>query len=171
MKFTVSTRGIIVGVFLAVLLVALVGCGGSGNPEATVEKMVKAAEAHDMEAFLDCLGPVSREVVAGMMEVMGEEQTKLVIAKDSNVSGKIESSKIDGDRATVKVVDGEGKSHDITLVLVGGEWKVEFPEFARMSADGRKKMIERARQMKKMMDQAAKMGQGFPGQLPSKKGK
>lgn len=167
------TWGVLSFVLVAVLCVALGGCGGQGNPEATVQAMMDAAAANDTKGFLDCLEPSSRAVMAELMAVMGEEQAQLAIAQRPNASVTIQSSQVEGERATVTVIGIDGKKNEVPLALVDGKWKVEIREFAGMSAAEREKVFEEARQMRKMMDQAAKMGQGsggVPGQAPATEG-
>jgi hypothetical protein len=121
---------------LATCLVALVaGCGGGGNDtkqaEQTVRDFVKAVNTRDADAYCDDL--ITKEFREKTTFATGDKardscKTGLKAIKGLHIElVRIVSTKVDGDKATVKaVIKGSEaeRRREIQLEKQGGDWRI-----------------------------------------------
>ena len=125
-------RIVLVGLLLAVCsCVFMAGCGGKSGPEGTVEKMLQAAQAGDVDGMLNCMTPESREFIRQVTEAMGKELNAetLLQSQSKPKSYKLGDAQINGESATVKATivteAGDENTQDVPLKLVDGKWLVD----------------------------------------------
>ena len=116
---------------LAIMVLAAIGCGGSG-PSAAVEGFINAAKDKDCEKMIDYIDLAAFEtqgVTINKQELV--DACKAESALGEVVSYKILEETVDGDKATVKVEvttkeDGQENTESDTLQLNkrDGEWKI-----------------------------------------------
>jgi hypothetical protein len=98
-----STFSLRLRVSLVAALVMCAGCPAPLSPSAAFDKMAKAGEDGDREAFLAGLSQASRDALDGVLAVAGEHP------------GRVRLGKMD---ATVRAVSFTSPQPEIALVLV-----------------------------------------------------
>ena len=118
---------------LALCALALAACGSNDKEQVnqTVRDFVKATNSRDTKAFCDEL--VSQQFLEQSTGAKGDKardacHTQLKSLKSLKVGlDKIKSTKVDGDKATVRaVLSAQGQKQDQVLRLVkeDGDWKL-----------------------------------------------
>jgi ketosteroid isomerase-like protein len=120
---------------LICLLVAVSGCGGNDTKDAeqTVRDFVEALNTHDADRYCDEL--ITKEFLEKTTFNTGDEDKARESCKREfkNLTGlkvnlaKIESTKVDGDNATVTAVlvrQGQRIEQKLLLEKEGGDWKL-----------------------------------------------
>jgi len=118
---------------LALCALALAACGSDDKEQVnqTVRDFVKATNTRDTKAFCDEL--VSQQFLEQSTGAKGDKarnacHTQLKSLKNLKVGlDKIKSTKVDGDKATVRaVLSAQGQKQDQVLRLVkeDGDWKL-----------------------------------------------
>ena len=120
---------------LICLLVAVSGCGGDDTKDAeqTVRDFVEALNTHDADRYCDEL--ITKEFLEKTTFNTGDEDKARESCKREfkNLPGlkvnlaKIESTKVDGDNATVTAVlvrQGQRIEQKLLLEKEGGDWKL-----------------------------------------------
>jgi ketosteroid isomerase-like protein len=120
---------------LICLLVAVSGCGGNDTTDAeqTVRDFVEALNTHDADRYCDEL--ITKEFLEKTTFNTGDEDKARESCKREfkNLTGlkvnlaKIESTKVDGDNATVTAVlvrQGQRIEQKLLLEKEGGDWKL-----------------------------------------------
>ena len=120
---------------LICLLVAVSGCGGNDSEDAeqTVRDFVEALNTHDADRYCDEL--ITKEFLEKTTFNTGDEDKARESCKREfkNLTGlkvnlaKIESTKVDGDNATVTAVlvrQGQRIKQKLLLEKEGGDWKL-----------------------------------------------
>jgi ketosteroid isomerase-like protein len=120
---------------LICLLVAVSGCGGNDTKDAeqTVRDFVEALNTHDADRYCDEL--ITKEFLEKTTFNTGDEDKARESCKREfkNLTGlkvslaKIESTKVDGDSATVTAVlvrQGQRIEQKLLLEKEGGDWKL-----------------------------------------------
>jgi len=127
---------------LAVILAAAIagrGCSAEDEtPVGAVRAFVSAARAGDRAAVYDLLGPRTRayleqeavragEYVGGSRRFSPSElMTVGAGSLEHPAPRELVLREREGDRAVVDIVDADGVSHPMTVVEVGGHWRVEL---------------------------------------------
>jgi ketosteroid isomerase-like protein len=120
---------------LICLLVAVSGCGGDDKKDAaqTVRDFVDAVNTHDADMYCDDL--ITKDFLEKTTFNTGDEAKARRSCKRefSNLTGlqvklvRIESTKVDGDNATVTAVlrrQGQSVKQKLLLKKEGGGWKL-----------------------------------------------
>jgi ketosteroid isomerase-like protein len=120
---------------LICLLVAVSGCGGNDTKDAeqTVRDFVEALNTHDADRYCDEL--ITKEFLEKTTFNTGDDDKARESCKREfkNLTGlkvnlaKIESTKVDGDNATVTAVlvrQGQRIEQKLLLEKEGGDWKL-----------------------------------------------
>jgi ketosteroid isomerase-like protein len=120
---------------LICLLVAVSGCGGNDSEDAeqTVRDFVEALNTRDADRYCDDL--ITKEFLEKTTFNTGDEDKARESCKREfkNLTGlkvnlaKIESTKVDGDNATVTAVlvrQGQRIEQKLLLEKEGGDWKL-----------------------------------------------
>lgn len=115
------------------------GCGAEDEtPEGAVRAFVSAARAGDRDAVYDLLGPRTRErldadarrasdYVGGARRFAPRELLGVGGGADRPAPRDYVLVSREGDTAIVDIVDADGVRSPITVVSVGGRWRVEAP--------------------------------------------
>ena len=147
-------------VVVAAMAAALVGCGGSGSPKVTYERMWKAAEAGDRDAVLACFTSDSRAKILELEKMAAElapdkagdaKPVDKLMAQARNSICEIGEQKIRGDHATL-LVTIDGKPKPTQFLKQGGGWKIDIrADLDKVSRllEGLKKLKEAAERFKK----------------------
>ncbi len=110
------------------------------SPKGVARSFAAAARAGDREAVYRMLGPKTRARLVDASKratdlVGGSRRFKPLDLVGVSKPGETLAPKEfllksnDGDNAIVEIVTGDDKRHQMTLVKVEGEWKIEVPEF------------------------------------------
>ena len=118
---------------LAAAVVALSACGGAKQPGDTIIDMqAEICATGDPSVMQKYVSKKSQPAVGMIVAIMAEpakaEQMKAQITQECETAGEIEilETQIDGDKATVRFRNPEGKEETETLVKEDGEWKLHF---------------------------------------------
>ncbi|WP_160171924.1 DUF4878 domain-containing protein [Arenimonas donghaensis] len=118
---------------LAAAVLALSACGGGKQPGDTIIDMqAEICATGDPSVMQKYVSKKSQPAVGMITAVMAEpakaEQMKAQIKEECETAGEIEilETKIEGDKATVRYRNPEGKEDTETLVKEDGEWKLDF---------------------------------------------
>jgi hypothetical protein len=115
----------LIGAGLALVAALVVGCGGGGSPEDTVQEFYDASVDQDGAAACELLTDASAELAAagggGDCATAFEEQTAEDVPEDFEI-GEVSE---DGDSATVEVTS-DGESSTVPLTKEDDEWKIDL---------------------------------------------
>ncbi len=119
---------------LALIIVSIVIAAATAScqksPEASFAELATAAQNGDDEAFLDGLTRASRDVVRGVLAAAPEARPRLL---PTSLSGDVQviASASEGDRALLRVSDGDGPPMPVVLLLEDGRWRLDLFETER----------------------------------------
>ena len=115
---------------LAVGALLFVSCGGASNgPESVAKKAITAIQKGDYDAYAATfdLSESDQKMLSGMAQ---EKVGKTLEAKGGIKSFSIADTKIDEEKATVKVhfvyKDGSEDDQNMSFKLVDGDWKQDL---------------------------------------------
>lgn len=117
---------------LAAAVLALSACGGKQPGDTIIDMQADVCATGDPSVMQKYVSKKSQPAVGMISAVMAEpakaEQMKAQIKEECENAGKIEilETKIEGDKATVRYRNPEGKEETDTLVKEDGEWKLDF---------------------------------------------
>lgn len=118
---------------LAAAVLALAACSGGKQPGDTIIRMqAEVCETGDPSVMQKYVSKKSQPAVGMIAAVMAEpekaEQMKAQIKAECENAKPIEilETKIEGERATVRYTNPEGKEETDTLIMEDGEWKLDF---------------------------------------------
>lgn len=117
---------------LAAAVLALSACGGKQPGDTIIDMQAEVCATGDPSVMQKYVSKKSQPAVGMIAAVMAEpakaEQMKAQIKEECEKAGAIEilETKIEGDRATVRYRNPEGKEETDTLVKEDGEWKLDF---------------------------------------------
>ncbi len=127
------------GVSLALVLAALVGLGGCRHelsPAQVVGAFGEAAARGDREAAMQYLTERSRDVLAGWLAMSDAYETTRVQPLRRLGPVRVESVRVDVDRATVRA-RCHGRAEEYVLVREAGAWRIDLLDLDRGAALGR----------------------------------
>lgn len=117
---------------LAAAVLALSACGGKQPGETIIDMQADVCATGDPSVMQKYVSKKSQPAVGMISAIMAEpakaEQMKAQIKEECEKAGAIEilETKIEGDKATVRYRNPEGKEETDTLVKEDGEWKLDF---------------------------------------------
>ncbi|GGA85427.1 hypothetical protein GCM10011521_24850 [Arenimonas soli] len=117
---------------LAAAVLALSACGGKQPGDTIIDMQADVCATGDPSVMQKYVSKKSQPAVGMITAVMSEpakaEQMKAQIKEECETAGAIEilETKIEGDKATVRYRNPEGKEETDTLVKEDGEWKLDF---------------------------------------------
>lgn len=117
---------------LAAAVLALSACGGKQPGDTIIDMQADVCATGDPSVMQKYVSKKSQPAVGMITAVMSEpakaEQMKAQIQEECEKAGAIEilETKIEGDKATVRYRNPEGKEETDTLVKEDGEWKLDF---------------------------------------------
>ena len=117
---------------LAAAVLALSACGGKQPGDTIIDMQAEVCATGDPSVMQKYVSKKSKPAVGMISAVMAEpakaEQMKAQIKQECENAAEIEilETKIEGDKATVRYRNPEGKEETDTLVKEGGEWKLDF---------------------------------------------
>ena len=117
---------------LAAAVLALSACGGKQPGDTIIDMQAEVCATGDPSVMQKYVSKKSQPAVGMISAVMAEpakaEQMKAQIKEERANAGEIEilETKIEGDKATVRYRNPEGKEETDTLVKEDGEWKLDF---------------------------------------------
>ena len=117
---------------LAAAVLALSACGGKQPGDTIIDMQAEVCATGDPSVMQKYVSKKSQPAVGMISAVMAEpakaEQMKAQIKQECENAAEIEilETKIEGDKATVRYRNPEGKEETDTLVKEGGEWKLDF---------------------------------------------
>lgn len=117
---------------LAAAVLALSACGGKQPGDTIIDMQADVCATGDPSVMQKYVSKKSQPAVGMIAAVMAEpakaEQMKAQIKEECESAGAIEilETKIEGDKATVRYRNPEGKEETDTLVKEDGEWKLDF---------------------------------------------
>jgi ketosteroid isomerase-like protein len=121
---------------LIMALVLIGGCIGKySSPEKTVETMISAMKAGDVDAYLDCLTKESKEWFEAMAKMSPESLTSESL-KSQDLGYDPEKLKVTekkGDRAVMKA---EGQPMGLIFKKERGNWKIDIMETMQQMFEG-----------------------------------
>lgn len=117
---------------VAAAVLALAACSGKQPGDTIIKMQAEVCETGDPSVMSKYVSAKSQPAVGMISAIMAEpekaEQMKTQIKAECENAKPIEilETKIDGDRATVRYTNPEGKEETDTLILENGEWKLDF---------------------------------------------
>ena len=117
---------------LAAAVLALSACGGKQPGDTIIDMQAEICATGDPSVMQKYVSKKSQPAVGMITAIMAEpakaEQMKAQIKEECENAGAIEilETKIEGDKATVRYRNPEGKEETDTLVKEDGEWKLDF---------------------------------------------
>ena len=117
---------------LAAAVLALSACGGKQPGDTIIDMQAEVCATGDPSVMQKYVSKKSQPAVGMISAVMAEpakaEQMKAQIKQECENAAEIEilETKIEGDKATVRYRNPEGKEETDTLVKEDGEWKLDF---------------------------------------------
>jgi hypothetical protein len=117
---------------LAAAVLALSACGGKQPGDTIIDMQAEVCATGDPSVMQKYVSKKSQPAVGMISAIMAEpakaEQMKAQIKEECEKAGAIEilETKIEGDKATVRYRNPEGKEETDTLVKEDGEWKLDF---------------------------------------------
>ncbi|WP_374605534.1 DUF4878 domain-containing protein [Arenimonas sp.] len=117
---------------VAAAVLALSACGGKQPGDTLIAMQAELCATGDPSVMQKYVSKKSQPVMGMVSAMMAEpkkaEEMKAQIKADCEKAGGIEilETKIEGDTATVRYRNPEGKETTDTLVKEDGEWKVDF---------------------------------------------
>ena len=117
---------------LAAAVLALSACGGKQPGDTIIDMQAEVCATGDPSVMQKYVSKKSQPAVGMISAIMAEpakaEQMKAQIKEECENAGAIEilETKIEGDKATVRYRNPEGKEETDTLVKEDGEWKLDF---------------------------------------------
>ncbi|WP_339830134.1 DUF4878 domain-containing protein [uncultured Arenimonas sp.] len=117
---------------LAAAVLALSACGGKQPGDTIIDMQAEVCATGDPSVMQKYVSKKSQPAVGMISAIMAEpakaEQMKAQIKEECEKGGEIEilETKIEGDKATVRYRNPEGKEETDTLVKEDGEWKLDF---------------------------------------------
>lgn len=117
---------------LAAAVLALSACGGKQPGDTIIDMQADVCATGDPSVMQKYVSKKSQPAVGMISAIMAEpakaEQMKAQIKEECEKAGAIEilETKIEGDKATVRYRNPEGKEETDTLVKEDGEWKLDF---------------------------------------------
>mgnify|MGYP006211169781 FL=1 len=117
---------------LAAAVLALSACGGKQPGDTIIDMQADVCATGDPSVMQKYVSKKSQPAVGMISAIMAEpakaEQMKAQIKEECETAGAIEilETKIEGDKATVRYRNPEGKEETDTLVKEDGEWKLDF---------------------------------------------
>ena len=117
---------------LAAAVLALSACGGKQPGDTIIDMQAEVCATGDPSVMQKYVSKKSQPAVGMISAIMAEpakaEQMKAQIKEECENAGAIEilETKIEGDKATVRYRNPEGKEETDSLVKEDGEWKLDF---------------------------------------------
>ncbi|HEX5694017.1 MAG TPA: DUF4878 domain-containing protein [Arenimonas sp.] len=117
---------------LAAAVLVLSACGGKQPGDTIIEMQAEICATGDPSVIQKYASKKSQPAVGMITAIMAEpekaEKMKAEIQAECEKAQPIEilETKIEGDRATVRYINPEGKEDSDTLVKEDGEWKLDF---------------------------------------------
>ena len=117
---------------LAAAVLALSACGGKQPGDTIIDMQAEVCATGDPSVMQKYVSKKSQPAVGMISAIMAEpakaEQMKAQIKEECEKGGAIEilETKIEGDKATVRYRNPEGKEETDSLVKEDGEWKLDF---------------------------------------------
>ena len=117
---------------LAAAVLALSACGGKQPGDTIIDMQADVCATGDPSVMAKYVSKKSQPAVGMISAIMAEpakaEQMKAQIKEECEKAGAIEilETKIEGDKATVRYRNPEGKEETDSLVKEDGEWKLDF---------------------------------------------
>ena len=117
---------------LAAAVLALSACGGKQPGDTIIDMQAEVCATGDPSVMQKYVSKKSQPAVGMISAIMAEpakaEQMKAQIKEECETGGAIEilETKIEGDKATVRYRNPEGKEETDSLVKEDGEWKLDF---------------------------------------------
>lgn len=117
---------------LAAAVLALSACGGKQPGDTIIDMQAEVCATGDPSVMQKYVSKKSQPAIGMITAIMAEpakaEQMKAQIKEECETAGEIEilDTQIEGDRATVRYRNPEGKEETETLVKEDGEWKLDF---------------------------------------------
>ena len=117
---------------LAAAVLALSACGGKQPGDTIIDMQAEVCATGDPSVMQKYVSKKSQPAVGMISAIMAEpakaEQMKAQIKEECEKGGEIEilETKIEGDKATVRYRNPEGKEETDSLVKEDGEWKLDF---------------------------------------------
>ena len=117
---------------LAAAVLALSACGGKQPGDTIIDMQAEVCATGDPSVMQKYVSKKSQPAVGMISAIMAEpakaEQMKAQIKQECENAAEIEilETKIEGDKATVRYRNPEGKEETDTLVKEDGEWKLDF---------------------------------------------
>lgn len=117
---------------IAAAVLALAACSGKQPGDTIIAMQAEVCQTGDPSVMQKYVSKKSQPAVGMISAVMAEpekaEQMKTQIKAECENAKPIEilETKIEGDRATVRYTNPEGKEETDTLVKEDGEWKLDF---------------------------------------------
>lgn len=110
------------------------------SPEGVARAFTAAARAGDRDAVFDLLGPETRKrlgeaakrataLVGGSRRFDPLDLVGVSKPGETAAPQAFELVSRDGDKAVVDIVTADDEHHPLSLVKVGGKWKVEVPAY------------------------------------------
>lgn len=110
------------------------------SPEGVARSFAAAARAGDREAVYKMLGPDTKArlaeaakrataLVGGSRRFQPLDLVGVSKPGETPAPKEFELVSADGDSAVVRIVTVDDESHQLNLVKIHGEWKVEVPEY------------------------------------------
>lgn len=115
------------------LCLLFVGCSSKSTPEKTVKKYIDAYNRADFESMLECVEPSQANALRAIIKLSGDAtgidfksimDLAPIIGNDDQVEYEIVNSEIDGEKASVEIVNTEQKTASIKLILVDDVWYI-----------------------------------------------
>lgn len=112
---------IIVPLLLLTLVLVGAGCGKYSSPEKTFHTLMDAAEAGDVEAYLDCFTEESRALIESSGTAVSSESLKASVPEEDYELKVVEKK---GDRAVL--TSNLPNSGNLIFKKEKGAWKIDF---------------------------------------------
>lgn len=115
------------------LCILLVGCSSKSTPEKTVKKYIDAYNRADFETMLECVEPSQANALNAILKLSGDAagidfksimDLGPIIGNDNQLEYEIVNSEIEGDKASVEIMNTEQKKANIKLMLIDNVWYI-----------------------------------------------
>jgi hypothetical protein len=124
---------------MAVLLVALLGCGGPtivvtaapGTPSHALQRFIKAVHEGDVEAYYGLMQESARvpalQALAARPDLVKPRTLEDMAKASAKLAGAtVENEKIEGNTATVVLKQRDGTTFNMSLVKEADGWKLKL---------------------------------------------